>query len=176
MRSVQFSSVAQLCLTLCDPHRLQHARPPCPSPTPRTCSNSCPSSRWCHPTTSSSYRPLLLLPSIFPSLSVISNDQLFASSSQSIGTSGLIDSGLISFKIDWFDLLAVQGTLKSLLQCHSWKASILWCSVFFMVQLSHPYVTTGKTVALTIWTFVSKVMPLLFNMLSRLVIACLPRK
>ena len=122
------------------------------------------------------YRPLLLLPSIFPSLSVISNDQLFASSSQSIRTSGLIDSGFISFRIDWFDLLAVQGTLKSLLQCHSSKASILWCSVFFMVQLSHPYMTTGKTIALTIWTFVSKVMPLLFNMLSRLVIAFLPRK
>ena len=84
-------------------------------------------------------------------------------------------SGLISFRIDWFDLLAVRGTLKSLFQHHSSKASILWCSAFFMVQLSHPYMTTGKTIVLTMLTFVSKVMSLLFNMLSRLVIAFLPR-
>ena len=84
-------------------------------------------------------------------------------------------SGLISFKIDWFDLLAVQGTLKNLLQPHSSKTSILQCSAFFIVQLSHPYVTTGKTIALTRWTFVGKVMSLLFNMLSRLVITFLPR-
>ena len=84
-------------------------------------------------------------------------------------------SGLISFRMDWLDLLAVEGTLKSLLQHHSSKASILWCSAFFMVQLSHPYMTTGKTIALTRWTFVSKVMSLVFNMLSRLVIAFLPR-
>ena len=84
-------------------------------------------------------------------------------------------SGLISFRIDWFDLLAVQGTLKSFLQHHSSKASILWCSAFSMVQLSHPYMTTGKTIALTIWTFVSKVMSLLFNMLSRLAVAFLSR-
>ena len=84
-------------------------------------------------------------------------------------------SGLISFRMDWLDLLAVQGTLKSLLQHHSSKASILWCSAFFIVQLSHPYMTTGKTMALTRWTFVDKVMFLLFNMLSRLVITFLPR-
>ena len=84
-------------------------------------------------------------------------------------------SGLISFRIDWFDLLAVQGALKSLLQHHSSKASVLLCSAFFIVQLSHPYVTTGRTIALTRWTFVGKVMSLLFNMLSRLVIAFLPR-
>ena len=84
-------------------------------------------------------------------------------------------SGLISFKIDWFDLLAVQGTLKSLLQHHNSKASILWHSTFFIVQLSHPYMTVGKTIALTGWPFVGKVMSLLFNMLSRLVIAFLPR-
>ena len=84
-------------------------------------------------------------------------------------------SGLISFRIDWFDLFAVQGTLKSLLQHHSSKASILWCSALFMVQFSHPYMTTGKTIALTRWTFVCKVMSLLFNMLFRLVIAFLPR-
>src|SRR5574341_1092692 len=86
-----------------------------------------------------------------------------------------LTSGLISFRIDWFDLLAVQGTLKSLLQYHSSKASILQCSAFFMVQFSHPYMTTGKTIALTRWTFVGKVMSLLFNMLSGLVIAFLPR-
>ena len=84
-------------------------------------------------------------------------------------------SGLISFRMDWLDLLGVQGTLKSLLQHHSSKASILWCSAFFIVQLSHPYMTTGKTISLTRWTFVGKVMPLLFNMLSRLVITFLPR-
>ena len=84
-------------------------------------------------------------------------------------------SGLISFRMDWFDLLGVQGTLKSILQHHSSKASILWCSAFFMVQLSHPYMTTGKTIALTRWTFVGKVMSLLFNLLSRLVTAFLPR-
>ena len=84
-------------------------------------------------------------------------------------------SGLISFRIDWLDLLAVQGTLKSLLQHHSSKASVLWCSAFFIVQLSHPYLTIGKTIALTRWTFIGEVMSLLLNMLSRLVIACLPR-
>ena len=84
-------------------------------------------------------------------------------------------SGLISFRIDWFDLLAVQGTLKSLLQHHSLKSSVLWCSVFFTVQISHPYITTGKTIALTIWTFFGKVISLLLNRLSRLVIAFLPR-
>ena len=84
-------------------------------------------------------------------------------------------SGLISFRMDWLDLLAAQGTLKSLLQHHSSKASVLQCSVFFIVQLSHPYMTTGKTIALTRWTFVDKVMSLLFNMLSRMIIALLPR-
>ena len=84
-------------------------------------------------------------------------------------------SGLISFRMDWLDVLAVQGTLKSLLQHHSSKASILWCSTFFIVQLSHPYMTTGKTIALTIWTFVSKVISLVFNMLSSFVIVFLPR-
>ena len=107
--------------------------------------------------------------------------QLFASGGQSIGVSASASvlpneySGLISFRIDSFDLLIVQGTHKSLLQHHSSKASILLCSAFFTVQLSHPYMTTGKTIALTGWTFVDKVMSLLFNMLSRLVIAFLPR-
>ena len=107
-------------------------------------------------------------------------NQSFASGSQSMSFSFSISpcnehSGLISFRIDWFDILAVQGTLKSLLQHHSSKASILWHSAFFMVQLSHPYMTTGKTIALTIQTFVGKVRSLLFNMLSRFVIAFLPR-
>ena len=105
--------------------------------------------------------------------------QLFASGSQSIGVSASVPSkehlGLISFKMDWLDFLAVQGTLKSLLQHHSSKASILRRSAFFTVQLSHPYMTTGKTIALTRWTFVGKVMSLLLNMLSRLVITFLPR-
>ena len=106
--------------------------------------------------------------------------QFFTSGGQSIGFSFNISpsneySGMISFRIDWFDLLAVQGTLKSLLQHHSSKASILQCSAFFMVQLSYPYTTSGKTIALTKWTFVGKVMSLLVNMLSRLVIAFLPR-
>ena len=125
--------------------------------------------------------PLLFLPSIFASIRVFSNESAvhikwpkYWSFSFSISPSNEY-SGLISFKIDWFDLLAVQGTLKSLLQHHSSKASILQCSAFFIVQLSHPYMTTGKTIALTRWTFVDKVMSLLFNMLSRLVIAFLPR-
>ena len=124
-------------------------------------------------------RALLLLPSIFPSIRAFSNESILCIRwpkywSFSFSPSNEY-SGLISFRIDWFDLLAVQWSLKSLLQHHSSKPSILWYSVFFMVQLSHPYMTTGKTIALTRWTFVGKVMSLLFNMLSRLVIAFLPR-
>ena len=125
--------------------------------------------------------PLLFLPSIFPSIRVFSNESVlhirwpkYWSFSFSISPSSDY-SGLISFRIDWLDLLAVQGTLKSLPQHHSSKASILQCSAFFTVQLSHPYMTTGKIIALTRWTFVGKVMSLLFNMLSRLVITFLPR-
>ena len=127
------------------------------------------------------YRPLLLLPSIFPSIRVFSNDSALhirwpKNWSFSFNISPSNDHpGLISFKMDWLDLLAVQGTLKSLLQHHSSKASILLRSAFFIVQLSHPYMTTGKTIALTRWTVVGKVMSLLFNMLSRLVITFLPR-
>ena len=123
--------------------------------------------------------PLLLPPSIFPSIGVFSNESVlhirwpkYWSFSFSIGPSNEY-SGLISFRMDWLDLLAVQGTLKSLLQHHSSKASILQCSAFFIVQLLHPHMTTGKTIALTRWTFVGKVMSLLLNMLSRLVIAFL---
>ena len=126
-------------------------------------------------------RPLLLLPSIYPSIRVFSNESVllirwpkYWSFSFSISPSNEY-SGLISFRINYFDLLAIQGTLKSLLQYHSSKASVLLCSAFFIVQLSHPYMTTGKTIALTRQTFVHKVMSLLFNMLSRLVIAFPPR-
>jgi len=125
--------------------------------------------------------PLLFLPSIFPSIRVFSNESAlhirwpnYWSFSFNISPSNE-HSGLISFWMDWLDLLAVQGTLKSLLQHHSSKASILRCSAFFIGQLSHPYMTTGKTIALTRWTFVGKVMSLLFNMLSRLVITFLLR-
>ena len=151
--SVQFS-----CSVVSDslqPHELQHARPPCPSPTPRVHSNSCLSSQWCHPAISSSVVPLLLLPPIPPSIRVFSNESTlhmrwpkYWSFSFSISPSKE-HPGLISFRMDWLDLLAVQGTLKSLLQHHSSKASILWHSAFFTVQLSHPYMTTGKTIALT---------------------------
>ena len=123
---------------------------------------------------------LLLLPSIFPSIRVFSNESVlcirwpkYQSFSFNISPSNEY-LGLISFTIDWFDLLAVQGTLKSLLQHHSSKASILWHSAFFTVQLSHPYMTTGKTIALTLQTFVGKVISLLFSMLSRFIIAFLP--
>ena len=125
--------------------------------------------------------PLLLLPSVFPSTKIFSSElALHIRWPKDWGFSFSISpsneySGLISFRIDWFDLLAVQETFKSFLQHHNSKASILQCSAFFMVQLSHPYMTTGKIVALSIWTFVSKVMSLLFNTLSRLVIAFLPR-
>jgi len=126
-------------------------------------------------------RPLLVLPSIFPSIRVFSNESVlhirwpkYCSFSFSINPS-IEYSGLISFRMDWLDLLAVKGTLKSLFQHHSSKAAILQCSAFFRVQFSHPYMTTGKTMALTRRTFVGKVMSLLFNMLSRLIIAFLPR-
>ena len=125
--------------------------------------------------------PLFLLPSISPSIRIFSNELAlhiqwpkYWSFSFSISPSNEY-SGLISFRTDYFNLLAVRRTLKSLLQQHSSKASILWCSAFFIVQLSHPYMTTGKTIALTTWTFVGKVISLFFNMLSRLLITLLPR-
>ena len=177
----QFNSVSQSCLTLCNP--MDCSTPGLPvhhqllelllklvsieSVMPSNHLILC--------------RPLLLLPSIFPSIGVFSSESVlhirwpkYWSFSFSISPSnGYL--GLISFRMDWLDLLAVQGTLKSLLQHHSLKVSVLRHSAFFMVQLSHPYMTTGKTIALSRWTFVGKVMSLLFNMLSRLVIAFLPR-
>ena len=150
------------------PHGLQHTRLPCLSPTPGGYSSSCPSSRWCHLTISSSVVPFSSCLQSFPTSESFPMSQFFASSGRikywsfsfSISPSSEY-SGLISFRMDWLDLCAVQGTLKSLLQHHSSKASILWCSTFFMVQLSHPYMTTGKAIALTRWTFVSQVMSLL---------------
>ena len=157
------------------PHGLHHARLSCPSPTPRTCSGSCPSSQWCHPNISS---PVVLFSSHLQSFPASGSFPMcwpkYCSFSFNICPSNEY-SGLISFRVDSLDLLTVQGTLKSLLQHHSSKSSILQCSAFFIVPLSHSYMTTGKTVALTRWTFVSQVMSLLFNMLSKLVIAFLPR-
>ena len=155
-------------------HELQQARLPCPSPTPRAYSNSYLSSQWCHITISSSH-PLLLLCSIFPSIRIFSNESALCikwpkywSFNFNVSPSNE-HPGLISFRMGWLDLLAVQGTLKSLLQYYSSKASILKHSAFFLVQLSHPYMTTGKTIALTRQTFVGKVISLLFNILSSLV-------
>ena len=175
--SVRSSSIAQSCLTL-QSHGLHHAWLPCPSPTPGVCKlmsieSGMPSNHLilCH--------PLLLLLSILPILRVFSNGSVlhirwpkYWSFRFSISPSHEY-SGLISFRMDQLDLLAVQGTLKSLLQHHSSKASILWHSAFFIVQLSHPYMATGKTIALTRWTFAGKVTSLLFNMLSTLAIAFL---
>ena len=178
LSSVQFShSVMSDSL---QPHGPQHARPPCPSPTPRVHPNSCPSSRWCHPTISSSVVPSSSCPQSFPASGSFQMSALrirwskYWSFSFNISPSNEYP-GLISFRIDCLDFLAVQGTLKSLLQHHSSKASILLHSAFFIVQLSHPYMTTGKTIASARWTFVGKVMSLLFNMLSRLLIIFLPR-
>ena len=169
--SVQFShSVVSDSLR---PHELQHTRHPCPSPTPGVHTDSCPSSWWCYPAISSS---VVLFSAIPPSIRIFSSEstlhmrwpKYWISSLKIIPSKEI--PGPISFKMDWLDLLAVQGTFKSLLEHHSSKAPILWCSAFFTVQLSHRYVATGKTIALTRWTFVGRVMSLLFNMLSRLVI------
>ena len=148
----QFSSVAQSCPTLWH-HGLQHANLLCLSLSPGVCSDSCPLNKWCHPTISSSVVPFSSCPQSFPAsfIRVFSNESVLRIRwpkywSFSFSTSPSNEySGLISFKIDWFDLLAVQGTFKSLLQHHSSKASIPWYSAFFMVQLSHPYMSTDKS-------------------------------
>ena len=156
-------------------HGLQHTMLPCPSPAPRACSNTCPSSQWYHPIVSSFVIPVSSCLQSFLASGSFLMSQLFASGSQSIGASASISilpmniQGWFPLGLDCFDLLAVQGTLKSLLRHHNSKASILQCSAFFMVQLSHPYMTTGKTIALTIWPFVSKVM-------SSLLLCCLAFK
>ena len=138
------------------PHGLQHARLPCPSPTSRACSNLSLSSWWCHPIILSSVIPFSSCLQSFPASGSFPMSQFYASGGQSMGVSA-------------------SASVLPIFEHHSSKASILRCSAFFMVQLSHPYMTTGKTIALTRWTFVSKVMSLLFNMLPRLVIAFLPR-
>ena len=157
------------------PHGLPHARPPYP-PIPRVYSNSCPLSQWCHPTISSSGIPFSLCLQSFPASGSFQMSQFFAWGGQSIRVSASTSVLPINIQ-DWFPLgwtgwISVQskGSLKSLLQHHSSKASILWHSALFIVQLSHPYMTTGKTIALTRWTFVDKIMSRVFNMLSRLVI------
>ena len=149
------------------PHELQHSRLPYPSPTPAACLNSCLLSQGCHPTISSSVIHFSSSIRVFSSESVLCiRWPKYWSFSFSIRPSNEY-SGLTYFRMDWLDLLAVQGTLKSLLQHHSSKASILRHLAFFIVQLSYPYKTTGKTIALTRWTFVGKVISWLFNMLSR---------
>ena len=178
---VQFSSVTQSCLTLCDPMDYL-ARQASLSITNSWSLLKLMSFVSVMPSNHIILCcPLLLLPSLFPSIRVFSNESAlpirwpnYWSFSFNISPSNE-HSGLISFRMDWLDLLAIQETLKSLLQHHSSKASILQRSAFFIVQLSHPYMTIGKTIALMRWTFVGKVMSLLFNMLSRLVITFLPR-
>ena len=160
------------------PRRLQHARLLCPFLSPGVCPNSCPLSWWCHPTISSSVSPLSFYLQTCPASFPVSC--LITSGGQTIGalaTASVLPMNTQDwFPLGWTGLISLQSKgLKSLLQHHSSKASILQCSTFFIVQLSHPYMTPGKTVALTRWTFVSKVISLLFNMLSRFVIAFLPR-
>ena len=175
LTSVQFShSVGSDSLR---PHGLQHDRPPCPSPTPSIYSNSCPLSQWCHSTISSSVISFSSCLQSFRASGSFQMSQFFAPDGQSIGVSA--STSFLPMNIqEWFPLgwtgwISLQS--KSLLQHHSSKASILQRLAVFAVQLSHPYVTTGKTIALTRWTFVDKVMSLLFNMLSRLVITFLSR-
>ena len=177
--SAQFSSVARFCLTLCDPMDcstpglpVHHQLPECTQTQVHQVGDAI---QWSHPLSSPSPPAL-----IFPGIRVFSNESVLCirwpkywSFSFNISPSNEY-LGLISFRMDWLDLLTVQGTCKSLLQHHSSKASILRCSAFFSVQLSQPYMTPGKTIALTRWTFVGKLISLLFNMLSRLVITFLP--
>ena len=151
------------------PHGLQHTRPSCPSLTPRVYSNACPLSQWWHPTISSYLIPFSSCFQSFWAPGTFQMSQLYASGGQSIGVSASTSVSPMNsqdtspLRMDWLDLLVVQGTVKSFLQHHSLKTSIISCSAFFMVQLSHPYLTTGKNIALTRWTFVSKAMSLLFN-------------
>ena len=165
--SVQFSrSVLSDCLW---PHGLRHTRPPCPSPTPTVYSNLCPLCRWCHLTISSSVVPFSYCLQSFLASGSFQMSQFFTSDGQSIGVSASSSFPLMniqdSFPLPWTGWISLLSKgLKSLLQHHSSKASILWCSAFFIVQLSHTYMTIGKTIALTRWTLVGKVMSLLFNM------------
>ena len=162
------------------PHESQHVRPPCPSPTPGIHPDSCPSSRWCHPAISSSGVPFFSCPQSLPASESFPVSQLFPRGGQSIGVSALASflpkKSQAWSPSEWTGWISLQSKrLKSLLQHHSSKTSILRSSAFFTVQLSHPYMTTGKTIALTRRTFVDKVISLLLNILSRLVITFLPR-
>ena len=177
LSSQKFSSVQFIHSVMSDslqPHGLQHVRLPCPSPTPRADSNSCPLSWWCHPTILSSVIPFSSCLQSFSASRSFPMNQFFTSGGQtpkywsfSFSINPSNELFRTSFRVDWFGLVAVQGTLKSLLQHHTSKASIVWCSAFFTVQLSHLHMTTGKTIALTRWAFVGKVMSLFFSVLSR---------
>ena len=178
----KFSSVTQSCPTLCN--HMNHSTPDLPvhhQLLEFTQTHIHRVGDAFQPTISSSVVPFSSCPQSLPASGSFPKSQLFAWGGQRIRSFSFNISpfnehpGLISLRMDWLDLLAVQGTLKSLLQHHSSKASILWCSAFFIAQLSHPYMTTGKTIALTRWTFVGKIMSLLLNMLSRLIITFLPR-
>ena len=179
MYSVQFScSVTSNSLR---PHELQHDRPPCPSPNPSTYPNPCPLSRWCHTTISSSIISFSSCPQSFPASGSFPVSQLFTSSGQSTGVSASA-SVLPMNTQDWSHLgwtgwisVNSKGLSRICFNTTALKELIFWCSAFFIVQLSHPYTTTGKTIALNRWIFADKVMSLLFNMLSRLVITFLPR-
>ena len=167
------------CLSLCDHMDCSTSGFPLLH-SPKVCSNSCPLSRWCHPTISSSVIPFPSCLQSFPASGSFPVSQLFTSGVQSIGASASASVLPMNiqgwFPLGWTGLISLLSKeLSSLLQHYSSGASVLWHSAFFMVQLSYPYRTTGKTIPLTIWTFVGKVMPLLFNMLSRFVIAFLPR-
>ena len=175
--SVQFSrSVVSDSL---QPHESQYTRPPCPSPTPGVYPNSCPSSWWCHPAISSSVVPFSSCPQSLPASGSFPVSQLFAWGGQSTGVSALASILPMNTQdqspLGWTGWISLQSKGLSRVFSSCSKASILWRSAFFTVQLSHPYMTTGKSIALTRQTFVGKVMSLLFNMLSRLVITCLPR-
>ena len=179
---IQFCSV-QSCQTLCNPTDCTMPGFPVLHHLPELVQTHVHRVAWCHPTTSSSVIPLSTCLQSFPASGSSQRRQFFTSGGQSIGTSALasvlpmnIQDWLISFTNDWLNLLAIQGTLKSLLQHHSSKTLVLRHSAFFIVQLSHPYLTTGNTIALTTKTFVGKVMSPLFNMLSRLIIAFPPRR
>ena len=157
------------------PHELQHARLLCPSPTPGVCSNSCLLSWWCHPTISFSVFPFSSCLKSFPASRYFPMSQYFASGGQSIGVSASASVLPMNFLCGLTGVISLFSEALSRVQHHNSKVSVLQCSAFFMIQLSHLYMTTGKIVVLTIWTFVSKMMPLLFNTLSRFVIALLPR-
>ena len=183
-RSIPFSSVQFILLVMSSflcPHEPPHSRPPCPSRTPRIYTNSCLLSQWCHPTISSSVIPFSSCPQSFPASGSFQMSHFFISGGQSIGVSASPSVLLMNiqdwFPLGWTDWISLQskGLSRVFSNTNSSKASILQCSAFFIVQLSHPYMTTGKTIVFIRWTFVGQEMSLLFNMPYRLVITFLPR-